>query len=104
MQSAFYPTVKENYGVPLDTRNRYYTKSDWELFCAAIASDETRNMFIGNLARFVNETPTSKPLTDLYQTSDGTFPPGLTFKARPVVGGLFALLLLEQENTSLDTE
>ncbi|KAJ8104989.1 hypothetical protein OPT61_g10452 [Boeremia exigua] len=96
MQSAFYPTVKEKYGVPLDTRNRYLTKSDWELFCAAIASEETRDMFIGDLARWVDETRTSRPFTDLYQTSDGTFPPGLEFKARPVVGGLFALLLLEQ--------
>jgi hypothetical protein len=82
MQSAFYPTVQEKYGVPLDTRNRYYTKSDWELFCAAIASDETRDMFISDLAKWVNETPTSKP--------------GIEFKARPVMGGLFALLLLEQ--------
>jgi hypothetical protein len=95
-QSAFYPTVKETYGVPLDTRNRYYTKSDWELFCAAIADAGTRDMFITDLARWVNETPTSKPFTDLYQTNDGTFPPGLEFKARPVVGGMFALLLLEQ--------
>lgn len=96
MQSAFYPTVQEKYGVPLDTRNRYYTKSDWELFCAAIASDETRDMFISDLAKWVNETPTSKPFTDLYQTNDGSFPPGIEFKARPVMGGLFALLLLEQ--------
>lgn len=96
MQSAFYPTVKENYGVPLDTRNRYLTKSDWELFCASIASVETRDLFISDLAKWVNETPTSKPFTDLYQTSDGSFPPGLEFKARPVVGGLFALLVLEQ--------
>jgi hypothetical protein len=96
MQSAFYPTVQEKYGVPLDTRNRYYTKSDRELFCAAIASDETRDMFISDLAKWVNETPTSKPFTDLYQTNDGSFPPGIEFKARPVMGGLFALLLLEQ--------
>ncbi|KAF1357478.1 DUF1793-domain-containing protein [Lizonia empirigonia] len=99
MQSAFYPIVKENFGVPLDTRNRYYTKSDWELFCAAIASEETRDLFISDLANWVNETPTSKPFTDLYQTSDGSFPPGLEFKARPVMGGLFALLLLEQGGT-----
>ena len=96
MQSAFYPTVQEKYGVPLDTRNRYYTKSDWELFCASIASEETRGMFISDLAKWVNETPTSKPFTDLYQTNDGSFPPGIEFKARPVMGGLFALLLLEQ--------
>ena len=99
MQSAFYPTVKETYGVPLDTRNRYLTKSDWELFCASIAGDETRDMFIADLAKWVNETPTSKPFTDLYQTSDGTFPPGLEFKARPVVGGLFSLLVLGQSTS-----
>lgn len=96
IQSEFYRTVKEKYGVPLDTRNRYYTKSDWELFCAAIATGQTRDLFINGLANWVNETPTSKPFSDLYQTSDGNFPPGLEFKARPVVGGLFALLLLEQ--------
>ncbi|KAJ4311479.1 hypothetical protein N0V94_007920 [Neodidymelliopsis sp. IMI 364377] len=97
IQSSFYPTVKKRYGVPLDTRNRYYTKSDWELFCAAIASEETRDMFISDLVKWVNETPTSRLLIDLYQTSDGGHPTGLEFKARPVVGGLFALLLLEQE-------
>lgn len=93
-QSAFYPTVKETYGVPLDTRNEFLTKGDWEVFCAAIASQETRDLFIGDLAKWVNETPTSKPFTDLYQTSDGTHPPGIEFKARPVVGGMFALLIL----------
>ncbi|KZM27291.1 catalytic [Ascochyta rabiei] len=100
MQSAFYPTVKETYGVPLDTRNRYLTKSDWEVFCAAIASEATRDLLIGDLARWINETPTSRPFTDLYQTSDGAFPPGLEFKARPVVGGLFALLLLAQDGAT----
>ncbi|KAG9200530.1 hypothetical protein G6514_006872 [Epicoccum nigrum] len=100
MQSAFYPTVQEKFGVPLDTRNRYYTKSDWELFCASIASEETRDMFISDIAKWVNETPTSKPFSDLYQTNDGSFPPGIEFKARPVVGGLFALLLLAQGSKS----
>jgi hypothetical protein len=95
-QSAFYPTVKETYGVPLDTRNRYYTKSDWEVFCAAIASEETRDLFISDLAKWVNDTPTSKPFTDLYQTNTGEFPPGIEFKARPVMGGMFALLALQK--------
>ncbi|KAI4630367.1 hypothetical protein J4E80_001302 [Alternaria sp. BMP 0032] len=97
IQSAFYPTIKEQYGVPLDTRNRYYTKSDWEIFCAAVASKETRDMFIGDLAKWVNETPNSHPFTDLYQTNDGTQPSGIDFKARPVMGGLFALLLLDSD-------
>lgn len=94
LQSAFYPTVKDQYGVPLDTRNRYWTKGDWEMFCAAIASPETRDMFISDLAKWVGETPTSRPFTDLYQTNDGTYPPGIEFKARPVVGGMFALLVI----------
>lgn len=93
-QSAFYPSVKDAYGVPLDTRNRYWTKSDWEIFCAAIASTETRDMFINDLAKWVNETPTSSPFTDLYMTGDGTHVPGIEFKARPVMGGMFALLVL----------
>ncbi|KAI4694404.1 hypothetical protein J4E81_006621 [Alternaria sp. BMP 2799] len=100
IQSAFYPTIKEKHGVPLDTRNPYYTKSDWEVFCAAVASKDTRDMFIGDLAKWVNETPNSHPFTDLYQTNDGTQPPGIDFKARPVMGGLFALLLLDSEGFS----
>ncbi|KAF2468830.1 glutaminase GtaA [Lindgomyces ingoldianus] len=92
-QSAFYPTTKATYGVPLDTRNQY-TKSDWEVFVAAISSQETRDMFISDLAKWVNETSTSKPFTDLYETATGEFPAGIEFKARPVMGGMFALLAL----------
>merc|ERR1711939_1017362 len=40
MQSNFYPTVANKYGVPLDTRHGY-TKNDWEMFCAAIAAPDT---------------------------------------------------------------
>lgn len=97
MQSAFYPTVAETYGVPLDTRSAHNTKVDWEVFCAAISSEETKALFIDAIAKWVDETPTSRPFTDLYQTSDGAFPPSIEFKARPVVGGVFALLLLEAE-------
>lgn len=96
MQSNFYPTVKEKYGVPLDTRNRYYTKGDWEVFCAAVASEETRDMFIADLAQWVNETPSSNPFSDLYETDDGTQAAGIDFKARPVIGGMFALLALQK--------
>lgn len=92
MQSTFYPTVEATYGVPLDTRHSY-TKSDWELFAAAVASDETRDMFIKDLATWINNTPTNRPMTDLYETSSGDYP-GITFIARPVMGGAFALLIL----------
>jgi hypothetical protein len=91
-QSAFYPTVAATYGVPLDTRHTW-TKSDWEMFCAAIASPSTRDMFIQKLANWINVTPTNRAFTDLYDSGTGDYP-GIGFTARPVVGGHFALLAL----------
>lgn len=94
MQSTFYPTVQMKYGVPLDTRHNY-TKSDWEMFTAAIASSDTRDMFIQDLAEWISATPTNRAMTDLYDTTSGDYP-SITFIARPVMGGAFALLLLNQ--------
>ena len=70
MQSAFYPTVINQYGVPLDTRHNY-TKADWEMFAAAVASPVTKRMFISDLAHWINVTSTNRPLTDLYDTITG---------------------------------
>ncbi|KAI0009953.1 glutaminase A [Xylariaceae sp. FL0662B] len=94
-QSAFYPTVARDfdYGVPLDTRHNY-TKSDWMLWCAAVAAPETRDAFIGRIAHWVSNTTTNRALTDLYDAVSGNYPSGLTFTARPVVGGHFSLLAL----------
>ncbi|KAJ5594326.1 Glutaminase A [Penicillium hispanicum] len=92
IQSAFYPTVENKYGVPLDTRHAY-TKSDWQSFSAAIASVQTRDMFFKDIATWINETPTNQPLTDLYDTVSGDYPVN-TFIARPVIGGSFAPLLV----------
>lgn len=87
MQSAFYPTVQNTYGVPLDTRHTYtkgeatrisyvdillkHHTGDWELFAAAVASTSTRDMFIQLLANWINVTPTNRALTDLYDTTTG---------------------------------
>ena len=70
MQSDVYPTAVQKYGVPLDTRH-CYTKSDWEMWAAAIASETTRNMFIHDLAKWINETHTNTACTDLYDTRNG---------------------------------
>lgn len=70
MQSVFYPTVENDYGVPLDTRHTY-TKLDWESLCAAIADSSTQTMFITDLVKWINETPTNMALTDLYDTITG---------------------------------
>ncbi|KAI0206870.1 glutaminase GtaA [Astrocystis sublimbata] len=92
MQSNFYPTVALEYCVPLDTRHTY-SKTDWQLWAAAIASEETRNDFISRIANWINVTPTNRAFSDLYDCVTGNYP-GINFVARPVVGGHFALLAL----------
>ena len=97
----------ERYGLPLDSRHMY-TKSDWEMFIAAISSHATRDLLIGRLARWINETSTDRPFTDLYDTIGTGGYPGITFINRPVVGGHFALLALERarelRNGTMDFE
>lgn len=93
MQSTFYASVENDYGVILDTRNEW-TKIDWEMFVAATSSTETRDMFISTMANWINVTSSYRPLTDLLDTNTGGFANGVTFTARPVVGGVFALLAL----------
>ncbi|KAK8035315.1 hypothetical protein PG993_010310 [Apiospora rasikravindrae] len=96
MQSDWYHNVLQRYGLPLDQRS-LQTKSDWEFFAAAVASKQVRTEILQSVAKWVNETSTHLPLTDLYDTEgDGGFPSGIEFKARPVVGGHFAFLALER--------
>jgi hypothetical protein len=95
-QSAFYALSMQRYGLPLDSRH-LYTKSDWEFAAAAVAEPSVRKQILDRVAKWVNETSTDRPLTDLYETEgDGGFPDGTFFMARPVVGGHFAFLALER--------
>lgn len=63
MQSEFYPTVSQVYGIPLDSRHGY-TKSDWELWTAATCSPSTRSIFVTSLAYWLNDTNTGLPFSD----------------------------------------
>ncbi|KAK5992210.1 Glutaminase A [Cladobotryum mycophilum] len=90
MQSDFYLTKQNKYGVVLDTRGQW-TKADWEMFAAAVAKPDTKSMLVSKLAKWINETPTWRAFTDLYDTVTGGYP-GNQFTARPVVGGVYALL------------
>lgn len=67
---------------------------DWEAWAASIASESTRDMFYSDLANWINVTPTNRALTDLYDTVTGDYP-GIYFINRPVLGGVFAQLVLE---------
>lgn len=94
MQSDWYYNVRQKYGVPLDNRHRY-TKTDWEFFAMAVTAPRVRAEILQSKARWVNETASQDPLTDLHWTHhDGdSF---LRFQARPVIGGHFAFLTLER--------
>ena len=56
--------------MPLDTRHTY-TKSDWQMLTASVASPSTKVMFISDWANCINATVTNRPLTDLYDTVSG---------------------------------
>ncbi|PFH52830.1 hypothetical protein AMATHDRAFT_73955 [Amanita thiersii Skay4041] len=84
MQTAWYKTVAQSFGVPLDTRHTY-TKSDWETWTAGIATDtQGRDMFIGLIKKWASSGLSAQPFGDWYETTNGQ-PEG--FRARPVVGG-----------------
>ncbi|POR32405.1 Uncharacterized protein TPAR_07390 [Tolypocladium paradoxum] len=95
MQSDFYMTVQNEYGVILDTRGTL-TKLDWEMFAAAVAKPETRQMFVKKIADWIGRSTTWRAFTDLYDTQSGGYPRGIEFTARPVLGGVFSLLALRQ--------
>ncbi|KAL8737120.1 MAG: hypothetical protein Q9181_002014 [Wetmoreana brouardii] len=92
IQSSWYHAVLQTYGIPLDSRHMY-TKSDWEFFAAAVTSNSVRAEILQSVAKWVNETSTDRPLTDLYESESGGWP-GAHFMARPVTGGHFAFLTL----------
>ncbi|CCM03143.1 uncharacterized protein FIBRA_05265 [Fibroporia radiculosa] len=91
-ETAWYPTVDEEYGVPLDTRH-LYTKSDWQSWTAAFMTNTTvRDMFVDAVQKYAADGESSQPLGDWYWANDGEVE---GFRARPVVGGHLALLALQ---------
>ena len=81
----YYLGKLNTYGLPLDSRSSY-TKSDWEMWTAALARTNNYFLRISDLVwKYVNETPSRVPLSDWYFT-DGNG--GMaSFRARSVVGG-----------------
>ncbi|KAI9692114.1 MAG: hypothetical protein M1822_006344 [Bathelium mastoideum] len=94
-QSSWYAAVHQKYGLPLDSRH-LYTKSDWEFEAASVAGPKVRRQLTATVARWLNETSTDRPFTDLYETEGEGGWPGPHFMNRPVVGAHFASLALER--------
>ena len=101
---AFYMKKLNVYGLPLDSRADY-TKLDWSIWTATLASTPEQFKAITDpIAKWITETPTRVPLTDWYDTKDGKQVgwtnsrherrPG--FQARSVVGGVFIKALADK--------
>ncbi|KAJ7068407.1 DUF1793-domain-containing protein [Mycena amicta] len=91
-QTAWYAGHANAFGIPLDTRHTY-TKSDWELYTASwVTTTAVRNLLITAVKNWVSDGQFNAPFGDLYDTVSGA--DAIGFKARPVVGGHLALLVL----------
>ena len=49
------------------------------MFAASIAEPNTTAMFIGDIAKFINQTRTTGPLSDLYDVNTGYYPSSPVF-------------------------
>ena len=93
---AFYKSKLNKYGLPLDSRADY-TKLDWSIWTATLASNPADfNAIMDPIALWINETPTRVPLTDWYDTKDGK---QIGFQARSVVGGVYIKALADKQLT-----
>ena len=97
----WYVKKTNEYGVPLDSR-RDYTKSDWILWCAAMAKDrETSQKLIAPVAHFLQNTGSRVPFSDWYETVTGEY---CHFIARSVQGGLFMPILMREKSEAAAKE
>lgn len=94
---AYYMGKINRDGLPLDVRADY-TKLDWSVWTATLASNpEQFNAIIDPTYRWMNETPSRVPLTDWYDTKNGK---QIGFQARSVVGGVFIKALSDTQLTT----
>jgi hypothetical protein len=92
-QAAWYASVSNLFGLPLQVPHTY-AKSDWEMWTAAwLSGYPVKQQLIEQVYTYANTTPSRVPFSDLYDTITGQ---QVGFQARPVQGGIFALLALRK--------
>ncbi|MGA2210144.1 MAG: DUF5127 domain-containing protein [Acidimicrobiales bacterium] len=95
IQAAWYSQQMERYGLPFESAVPHWTRVAWQGWTVAWLSDfPVAHEMIAGMARYINETPQRVPFSDTYWTTTGAqvlvWP--VFDRARPVVGGLYALL------------
>ena len=82
----WYRKMSNDFGVPLDPRAEY-TKSDWELWCAAMTDDPKDADFLyEKMAKYLKESESRVAFSDWLDTKTGKF---VHFINRSVQAGLF---------------
>ena len=90
---AFYQTVLQRYGLPLDSRTTL-TKTDWTLWSASMAEQPADfSRLVSPIVRYLNQTDVREQFVDAYRTDNVR---GKTFRARPVIGGVFIRFLTDR--------
>jgi hypothetical protein len=90
---AFYQAHLNADGLPLDSRADY-TKLDWEIWTATLASDPKQfQALVDPIVKWISDGPSRVPLTDWYDTKTGK---QSGFQARSVVGGIFIKALADK--------
>ncbi|KAF2233101.1 putative glutaminase [Viridothelium virens] len=88
-QTDFYPTVRQQGGVPIDD-GAIWGKTDWDSWVAAYStSQSTKDMFIDDIWKYISNGKNSMPFSDKYNVAGDQEGIG-QFRARPTVAAHFA--------------
>lgn len=88
----YYPKVMKQYGLPLDNR-KAWAELPWSFWTAALTGEDADfQRILDPIYDYVNATPSRVPFPDFYWT-DNAKEAGM--HARPVLGGIFIQLLLQ---------
>jgi hypothetical protein len=91
LQSAFYLTQLEPYGLPLQTDTGGLSKVAWNLYIPAWLRDyPIATEMLNRDVAYINDTPSLVPYGDRYSTDTAVEVSGV--KAHPTLGAVFAVL------------